>query len=131
MAKKGGNPQNLNVIRSENEARIKGKNGGKKSGEVRAKVKSFREHFLKLLTEERRHELAQVLLAEIADNGNVKAFETVLAIIGETPETKSKVDLTNSDGSLQQLSVNLSASPAVQEFIARLKHNESTDAATS
>ena len=35
MAMKGGNPENLNPIRTEEEAKIKGHNGGVKSGETR------------------------------------------------------------------------------------------------
>ena len=43
MANRNGNPQNLNPVRSENEARKKGKNGGKKSGASRRRRKSLGE----------------------------------------------------------------------------------------
>lgn len=59
---------------------------------------------------------------EAHDKGDLKTAFRGLELEGKhLGMFKDKVDLTNSDGSLQKLSVNLSASPAVQDFIARLK----------
>lgn len=43
MANPKGNPQNLKPVRTKNEARKKGRNGGIKSGESRRKKKTVRE----------------------------------------------------------------------------------------
>jgi hypothetical protein len=48
---KGGRPENLNPVRSEEEARAKGRKGGIKSGEVRREKKRMSEIYADFLAE--------------------------------------------------------------------------------
>ena len=104
------NSENLKpAIRTSEEAREKGKNGGKKSGEARRKkrkIKDFFNSFLELeapavvkeqlinvfpeLAEEELTCKAITVLAQLkkAFEGDSKAFETMIAIIGEKPAEK-------------------------------------------
>lgn len=43
MARKGGAPENLKPVRSKDEAKLRGKNGGVKSGEVRRKKREAKD----------------------------------------------------------------------------------------
>lgn len=104
MAKKGGTPENLKPVRTTEEARIRGKNGGKKSGEVRRKKRDAKSaarlipdlpcqegisHNLKKmnLTEEdftNRVAIMARLYTE-AMTGNVTAIRTMVELAGELP----------------------------------------------
>ena len=104
MSRKGGAPENLKKIRTTEEAKIKGRNGGKKSGEVRrAKrdAKSAAKLILDLpcaesiarnlkgmnLSEEdytNRVGIMARLFAE-AMSGNVTAIRTMVELAGELP----------------------------------------------
>lgn len=100
------NKDNLNLIRSENEAREKGRNGGKKSGETRRKKKMLRD-CLDILLERKvtdkngrkvtGAEALAVQLFQKALGGDLKAFELVRDTAGQKPIDKvmvSEVDPT-------------------------------------
>lgn len=83
------NEQNLKPIRTKKEARERGRNGGIKSGEVRAQRKTLREELLALLEtkveDKTIQEKISFSLIQEALSGNVKAFETIRDTIGEKP----------------------------------------------
>ncbi len=90
------NVQNLKPVRSKDEARRRGANGGKKSGEARRERKALKEQLLLLLkTGNAQKELCTALL-EKALSGDVKAFEVIRDTIGEKPV--EKVAQTTADG---------------------------------
>lgn len=97
---------NLNVIRSESEAREKGKKGGIASGEARRRKKTMREALEMLLYDTKLSEQTkQMLQAEgiknaddfnhqmvitrsliaKAESGDVQAYHAICAMIGEKP----------------------------------------------
>lgn len=104
MSRKGGAPENLKPIRTEEEAKIKGRNGGKKSGEARRKkrdAKSAAKLILDLpctgniarnlqsmnISEEdftNRVGIMARLFTE-AMSGNVTAIRTMVELAGELP----------------------------------------------
>lgn len=76
------------------EAREKGRNGGRKSAEIRAARKTLRDELLNLLTvtvktktgcEQSAQELMSDALIKQAIKGNTKAFEIIRDTIGEKP----------------------------------------------
>lgn len=83
------NENNLKPVRSKNEARERGKKGGIKSGEVRAKKKTLKEELIVLLEtkieDKTIQEKISFSLIQEALKGNVKAFETIRDTIGEKP----------------------------------------------
>lgn len=112
MAKKGGNPQNLIPVRTEEEARIKGRAGGIASARKRQERKSWKETaeiVLKLALEDgpidsiagvesikdakKKNLTVQdhiiIALAGKASKGEVKATELLKEILGEQPAQSS------------------------------------------
>lgn len=107
MAKKGGTPENLDKIRTTEEARKRGRNGGIKSGETRRRkrdAKSAAKLVLDLecgenaaknlesmnISEEdftNRVALMARLFAE-GMRGNVTAMRTIIELAGELPYTE-------------------------------------------
>lgn len=107
MAKKGGTPENLDKIRTTEEARKRGRNGGIKSGETRRRkrdAKSAAKLVLDLecganvaknlklmnISEEdftNRVALMARLFAE-GMSGNVTAMRTIIELAGELPYTE-------------------------------------------
>ena len=89
------NEKNLKPVRTKEEARIRGRQGGIKSGIVRAKRKSLREELLVLLETKVENKTMQekisFSLIQEALNGNVKAFETIRDTIGEKPQDKVNI----------------------------------------
>lgn len=84
------NENNLNPVRSENEAREKGKKGGIASGEARRKKKTIRETLEMMLSGKMpdgatRQDAIVVALMEKALSGDVRAFEAIRDSIGEKP----------------------------------------------
>ncbi len=84
------NERNLNPVRSENEAREKGKKGGIASGEARRKKKTIRETLEMMLSGKMpdgatRQDAIVVALLEKALSGDVRAFEAIRDSIGEKP----------------------------------------------
>lgn len=83
------NEQNLKPVRTKNEARERGRKGGIKSGEVRAKKKTLKEELIALLktkidNKTMQEKISFSLIQEALD-GNVKAFEIIRDTIGEKP----------------------------------------------
>ena len=84
------NERNLYPVRSENEAREKGKKGGIASGEARRKKKTIRETLEMMLSGKMpdgatRQDAIVVALLEKALSGDVRAFEAIRDSIGEKP----------------------------------------------
>ncbi len=82
------NEQNLRPVRSKNEARVKGKAGGIKSGQVRAARKTLKEELLLLLSTGDTQEKISLALIQKALNGDTKAFEVIRDSIGEKQTEK-------------------------------------------
>lgn len=78
--------KNLKPVRSKEEARQRGKNGGIKSGEVRKQRKTLREELLFLLSRGETQQKISLALLNEAQAGNTKAFEVIRDTIGEKPK---------------------------------------------
>lgn len=83
--------ENLRPVRNKEEARARGKVGGKRSGEVRRQRKTLKEELLLLLASGNTQEKMSLSMIQEALNGNVKAFETIRDTIGEKPIDKAEV----------------------------------------
>lgn len=88
-----GNAQNFKPLTTE-EARRRGKNGGKKSAEVRKANASLTEALKSAVTPEVAQQLADVLVKR-AKAGNLKAYELVRDQLGEKPV--ERVEQVNTD----------------------------------
>lgn len=92
-----GNPQNLNKVRSTEEAKKRGRAGGIKSGQVRRERKTLREDLLALLSAGNTQKDMNLAIIQRALNGDTKAFEVIRDTIGEKPVEKivvAEVDQT-------------------------------------
>ena len=85
------NEKNLKPVRTKKEARERGRKGGKKSGEVRAKRKTLKEELLLLLETKNYNEKISLAMINEATKGNVKAFLAVRDTIEENPKDKIEV----------------------------------------
>lgn len=97
MANKNPDQSGLKKIRTTKEARKRGANGGKKSGEVRRQKKTMKEMLNYLLQQditnkrgETKNTLEVMMTAQIneAIKGNTKAAQFVRDTIGEMPTQK-------------------------------------------
>lgn len=88
------NNENLKPIRTESEAREKGKNGGKKSGEKRRERKALKDELLMLLSQGDIGERLSLALINKALTGDVRAYETIRDTIGEKPTDKQEISNT-------------------------------------
>lgn len=90
---------NLKPVRTKTEARERGKNGGKASGEARREKKLLKDSLLLLLETGRGQELMCTALLEKAKTGDTKAFEVIRDTIGQKPidktELSGKIELPN------------------------------------
>jgi hydroxymethylpyrimidine pyrophosphatase-like HAD family hydrolase len=91
-----GNVENLKPVKSKEEARERGRNGGIASGERRREIKSFKEELklaLSIIMEDGKsmHEHITLALLNEAKKGDVRAYETVRDTMGEAPDDKSNV----------------------------------------
>lgn len=89
---RGENPNsraNLKV-KSSKEARELGAKGGKKSGEVRRQLKTFKELDDEFTTDAERKKML-TMLKKRAEQGNLKAFELYRDTMGMKPIEKIKV----------------------------------------
>lgn len=87
---------NLNPVRSTEEARERGKKGGIASGEARRKKKTIRETLEMMLSGKMpdgatRQDAIVVALLEKALSGDVRAFEAIRDSIGEKPSEKMNI----------------------------------------
>ena len=80
--------ENLKPIKSEEEAREKGRKGGIASGKARAERKALKEELLLLLSEGDTQKKISLSLIQQALDGNTKAFEVIRDTIGEKPVEK-------------------------------------------
>ena len=87
------NESNLKPVRTESEARRKGKKGGIASGKARKERKALREELLLLLSKDDTQEKVSLALIKQALDGNTKAFEVIRDTIGEKPVDKIDADL--------------------------------------
>lgn len=96
------NLQNLQPVRTKDEARERGRAGGKASGEKRRERKSLREALLLILNEPMRDEKGHftggtmqdemvAALIKRANTGDPRAFELIRDTIGEKPEDNVNV----------------------------------------
>ncbi len=86
-------------IRSGDEAREKGRKGGKASGETRRRKKALREHLEALLHAGRDNglttaEAVTLALVDKALAGDVRAFEVIRDTIGENPKQVVQADVS-------------------------------------
>ena len=86
---------NLKPVRTKDEARKRGRNGGKKSGQVRKARKKLKDDLIALLetkidTKTLQEKISLAIINE-ALSGNTKAFTAIRDTIGEKP--KDEVDL--------------------------------------
>ena len=92
---RGENPNsraNLKPVRSEKEARKKGKKGGKASGESRRALSSFREVYQRTATDDDLMIIMNKVM-ELAKRGNLNALDRLLKISGEDRESEADTDL--------------------------------------
>jgi len=89
---------NLQPVRSKEEARQRGKQGGIKSGEARRKKKTIREELeilLELMEEgQTNREIVSAALLMKAKKGDTKAFELLRDTVGEKPIDKQDIFTT-------------------------------------
>lgn len=89
------NEKNLKPVRTKEEARTRGRQGGIKSGIARAQRKTLRDELLALLEtkveDKTIQEKISFSLIQEALSGNVKAFETIRDTIGEKPQDKVNI----------------------------------------
>lgn len=106
MAKKGGAPENLKPVRTKEEAKERGRNGGKKSGEARRRKRDAQQAARLILdlpvsTEAMENNLKKMHIDEEdytnrvalfarafaqAMAGDVKAMQFIIEMSGETPD---------------------------------------------
>ena len=92
---RGENPNsraNLKPVRSEKEARKKGKKGGKASGESRRALSSFREVYQRTATDDDLMIIMNKVM-ELAKRGNLNALDRLLKISGEDRESEADTDI--------------------------------------
>lgn len=87
------NSSNLIPCKSGEEAKIRGRNGGIKSGIAKRARKTLKEELLLLLSSGNTQEKISLALIQEALNGNVKAFESIRDTIGEKPRENQDVEL--------------------------------------
>ena len=89
------NEQNLKPVRTKEEARERGKKGGKKSGEVRKRRKAFKEALLLALDTVKDNKTIQDIGIEALMvrymAGDLEAFKVVRDTIGEKPTDSLKL----------------------------------------
>ena len=109
MAKKGGAPENLDPVRTKEEAKKRGRNGGIKSGEARRNKRDAKNAMNLLLnmaakgqlkdnldtlgfaSEDQTNMVAlQARLFTMALSGNLQAYDRVIKISGNDPEENRK-----------------------------------------
>ena len=117
MAKEDGH-KNLKPIRSEEEARTKGKKGGIASGKARLAKKTAREYAIAALegvTKDKEGKsitikdvMIQKLIAKAVSEADLNAIKYIVELIGESPSQKIEVtgkngkDLINHDVSKEE-----------------------------
>ena len=91
MARNPKQDANLRPVRTESEARERGRKGGKASGRSRAALKTFKEVLCDGLTKEEQ-EVMMKALKRNAMRGNLPSMEFLLKMMGQHPDQKQVVD---------------------------------------
>ena len=91
MAHKTNAETNLRPVRTKEEARKRGANGGKASGRSRAALKTFKEVLCEGLTKEEQ-EVMMKALKRNAMRGNLPSMEFLLKMMGQHPDQNSDAD---------------------------------------
>lgn len=103
------NNENLKPVRTKSEARERGRNGGKASGEVRRRKSAMRDTMNRLLTiraevegvsdilradggESTYEELIAMVMIEKAMRGDVNAYNAIKATVGQTDKSESDLE---------------------------------------
>lgn len=99
------NNENLRPVQSTSEARERGKNGGKCSGEARREKKRFQNAVLAALeakTDNGSSVLEEIIAAQLkrAMTGDTRAFEALRDTSGEKPTDKVEANVTNENAEL-------------------------------
>lgn len=106
------NDENLQPVRTKKEARERGANGGRKSGESKRKKKLLKEcldALLEMEYEDRNGNTAlgaetiSVALFKKAQAGNIKAFEVLRDTVGQKPAERVEIGKIDKEQSLQEL----------------------------
>lgn len=100
------NEKNLKPVRSESEAREKGKKGGIASGKARLAKKTAREYAIAALegvTKDKEGKsitikdvMIQKLIAKAVSEADLNAIKYIVELIGESPS--QKIEVTGKDG---------------------------------
>ena len=115
--------QDLKPVRTKEEAKKRGKNGGIASGAARRHKRSLRERLLILLSEPAESgdgdnaDAMTAALVKRALSGDIPAYIAVRDSIGEKPT--DKLDHTSSDGTLSQTS----PAEVMRQLLAQRKGN--------
>ena len=113
------NNENLKPVRTKSEARERGRNGGKKSGEVRRRKADFRRTLNMLLTakidssewtpfleslglDSTLESAVNAAMIREALSGNVKAYEAIAKYSGQSPEPDENRRNREADTELKQ-----------------------------
>ena len=127
-----GLPKGLDVIRDSETARIKGRAGGLASAASRRKRKAMRDYLeiaLRLpdeATGETNAQAAAMALVDKAKTGDVRAWEAMLACLGEKPA--QMLDVRSGDGSMTPAGRDLTALPFDQLMaLARAEWGQCAD----
>lgn len=86
--------ENLRPPKTSEEARERGRKGGKRSGEVKRERKALKEELIMLLSEGDTQKNVSIALITRALDGDTKAFEVIRDTIGEKPVDKQIIDAT-------------------------------------
>lgn len=91
MARNPKQDANLRPVRTESEARERGRKGGKASGRSRAALKTFKEVLMEGLTKEEQEVMLKALKRN-AMRGNLPSMEFLLKMMGQHPDQNSDAD---------------------------------------
>lgn len=91
MAHKTNHETNLKPVRTTDEARKRGSNGGKASGRSRRAMKTFKEALMEDLTPQEM-KVMNDMLKRNAMRGNLPHYEFLLKMLGQHPEQDGSVD---------------------------------------
>ena len=82
------NEGNLRPVKTKEEARERGRNGGIASGKARRERKTLKEELILLLSQGDTQQKISLSLIQQALDGNTKAFEVIRDTVGEKPIDK-------------------------------------------
>ena len=89
--------ENLRPVRTKEEARERGRNGGIASGKARKARKTLKEELLALLEAGDTQKNISLAMIQQALDGNTKAFEVIRDTVGEKPVDSLKLGNENED----------------------------------